>query len=124
MRLSLSLFLCAHGIAHLVGFLVPWKIVKTEEMPYKTTLFMGKIDVGNTGIRVMGILWLLIALSYFYAGWITYQQTEFWITYTFIITIISLIFCILAIPDSHIGVYINSVLISIYFLNNHYHWLS
>ncbi|HEM49106.1 MAG TPA: hypothetical protein ENO27_02730 [Caldithrix sp.] len=124
MRLALSIFLFAHGIAHLVGFLVPWRFVKTEDMPYKTTLLMGKIDIGDIGIRIIGIIWLLIALAYFYAGWITFQQTDYWINYTLVVTIISLIFCIAAIPDSHIGIYINIALIVLYYLNNHYSWLN
>lgn len=124
MRLALSIFLFAHGIAHLVGFLVPWRIVKTEDMPYKTTLLMGKIDIGDMGIRIMGIIWLLIALAYFYSSWTTYQQMDIWMTYTLVVTIISLVFCLLAIPDSHIGVYIDIALIILYYLNNQYHWLN
>lgn len=124
MRIILSIFLFLHGMAHLIGFLVPWRIVKTDDMPYKTTLFFGKINIGDIGIRITGIIWLLIALAFFYAGWITLQRMDYWLSCVLIVSLISLIFCILAIPDSHIGIYINITLIVLYYLNNHFHWLS
>ncbi len=124
MRIILSIFLFLHGMAHLVGFLVPWRIVKTDDMPYKTTLFLDKINIGDIGTRIMGIIWLLIAIAFFYAGWITMHRIDYWLTYTLTVTIISLVFYIVAIPDSHIGIYINITLIVLYYLNNYFHWLS
>ena len=127
MKNAISIFLFLHGIAHLVGFVVPWRIAKMDDMPYKTTLFSGKIDIGDIGdigIRFIGIIWLLLALAYFYSSWITYQQVDYWLPYTFIITIVSLIFCVLALPDSHIGIYINIALIVLYYLNDHFRWLN
>ena len=36
------LFFIAHGIAHLVGTFIYWKIMPgTQDVPYKTTLFFG-----------------------------------------------------------------------------------
>ena len=124
MRISLAVFLVLHGIAHIVGFVVPWRIAKMDDMPYKTTIFYGKIDVSDVGIRILGIIWLLIALAYFYSGWITYQQFDFWLTYTLVVSVISLAFCIIAVPDSHIGIYINIVLITLYYLNDKFNWLT
>ena len=113
MRIIFSIFLFLHGIAHLVGFLVPWQIVKMDDMPYKTTLFLDKINIGDIGIRIIGIIWLLIALAFCYAGWITFYRMDYCLTCTLTVTIISLVFCIVAIPDSHIGIYINIILIII-----------
>lgn len=123
MKIVIAIFLVLHGIAHIVGFVVPWKIAKMDDMPYKTTLFFGKINAGDVGIRIIGIIWLLIALTYFYSGWITYQYLDYWMDFTLIITVISLFFCILALPDSHIGIYINVALIVLYYLNINYNWL-
>ena len=124
MRIALAVFLVLHGIAHIVGFVVPWRIAKMDDMPYKTTIFYGKIDVSDVGIRILGIIWLLIALAYFYSGWITYQQFDFWLTYTLVVSVISLAFCIIAVPDSHIGIYINIALIALYYLNDKFNWLT
>ena len=124
MKITIAIFLFLHGLAHLVGFIVPWRIAKMDDMPYKTTLIYGKVDVGDIGIRIMGIIWLLIAMVYFYSGWITYQQMDIWLIFTLITTVVSLFFCILAIPDTKIGIVINIILIVLYYLNDHFHWLS
>jgi hypothetical protein len=53
-----------HGLAHLVGFVVPWRLAKMEQVPYKTTALGGSINIGDAGIRVIGILWLAVALAF------------------------------------------------------------
>lgn len=37
--------LILHGLIHLFGFVVPWRITMEEQ--YSTTLFAGKLDVGE-----------------------------------------------------------------------------
>ena len=68
MRFVLAFFLLAHGVAHLVGFVSSWKLATLAELPYKTTVFSGRIDVGDAGIRVLGVLWLLTALAFLIAA--------------------------------------------------------
>ena len=53
-----------HGIAHVVGFVVPWRIVTSIEQPYRTTVLQGRIDLGDLGIRLYGLGWLTIAVSF------------------------------------------------------------
>ena len=52
MRLALVALLAAHGIAHLPGFAVPWRLMTSAELPYKTTAFGGAIEIGDTGARL------------------------------------------------------------------------
>ena len=54
MRFALAALLIAHGVAHLVGFLVPWKLLSTAEVPYRTTVLGGLIEVGDAGARALG----------------------------------------------------------------------
>ena len=63
MRIVVAALLIIHGVAHLPGFVVPWRLVAPREMPYKTTLFAGLVNVGDAGIRVVGMLWLVAALA-------------------------------------------------------------
>lgn len=53
-EIALAGFLLLHGVAHLVGFAVPWRLVRSEEVPYKTTILSGTVDVGDVGIRILG----------------------------------------------------------------------
>jgi hypothetical protein len=55
-RSAFSLFLVLHGIAHLPGFLVPWRLAAPAEMRY-TTVLGGSADLGRVGIRIVSILW-------------------------------------------------------------------
>ena len=107
MRLALALVFAVHGLAHLPGFLVPWRLVKPADMPYKTTLLGGSIDVGGTGIRIMGILWLLAAIGLFAAAVATFRGSPSWPTLALSVTGVSLVLSILAWPDSRIGVGVN-----------------
>jgi hypothetical protein len=68
MRLFLALILFAHGVAHLVGFAVAWRLTAPPDMPYRTTLLGGRVDVGDIGIRIAGTLWLLVAIGCLAAG--------------------------------------------------------
>jgi hypothetical protein len=49
MRIIVGLILLAHGFAHLVGFVVPWRLMAVPDAAYKTTLLAGKINVGDRG---------------------------------------------------------------------------
>ena len=64
MRFVLAILLVAHGVAHLVGVVSSWKLAVLPELPYKTVVLSGRVDVGDAGIRVMGVLWLLAALAF------------------------------------------------------------
>ena len=65
MRVALAALLIVHGVAHLVGFVVPWKLVSTVEMPYRTTILGGMADVGDVGARTLGVIWLMAAIVAF-----------------------------------------------------------
>ncbi len=69
MRLALSALLMAHGGAHLVGFVVPWKLLSTAEVPYRTTILGGMMFIvgwpeARIGIIVNAVLLAtLLAMS-------------------------------------------------------------
>ena len=53
-----------HGLIHLMGLAAYWQLAELEELPFKTTLLDGKWDVGDGGIKVFGVLWLVGAIGY------------------------------------------------------------
>ena len=103
MRYVIAMVFFVHGFAHTVGFVVPWKIASLDEAPYKTTLLNGKLDVGHGGIRVVGLLWLLAALAFFGAGALVIGRFELWQPFTLVVTIYSLVLCVLGLPESRLG---------------------
>jgi hypothetical protein len=63
-RFAVAALLLAHGIAHVPGFAVPWRLLSTPEMPYTTTILAGRWDVGAIGIRGVGIAWLTAGVTF------------------------------------------------------------
>jgi len=62
----------AHGLIHLLGFVAYWPLAELKELPYKTTLFGGRWEVGRAGMRLYSALWLLAAFGFVLAvgGWL------------------------------------------------------
>jgi uncharacterized membrane protein len=110
LRIAIGIFLILHGFAHLVGFVVPWQLVKAPDLPYRTSLFGGTLDVGAGGIKIVGILWLALAVAVagtgvsFLANRVSYQCV-------FFIVSASLLMSVAGWPDARIGVAINGVLL-------------
>ena len=123
MRYVFASLLLVHGFAHLVGFVVPWKLAKLEEMPYKTTLLGGRWDVGDAGIRGMGVLWLLVGLGVFVLGG-TLALTGFLAKDQLLaFSFVSSILCVLGWPDSKLGLPVNVVIVALFLFAHSQGWL-
>lgn len=112
MQLAFGVILLVHGLAHLVGFVVTWRVAKLQEMPYKTTILAGAVDVGDVGIRVMGGLWLATAVAFAIVAVGAFVGTSWWFPVALMMTTVSLFVTILGWPDSRIGVGVNVVLLA------------
>lgn len=123
MHIILGILSIAHGVAHLVGFVTYWKISSIEDMPYKTTLLSGFLDVGEVGIRIVGILWLLAGLAFAIVGVGIITLQPWWFPLIIYITIFSLIMCILGWPDARFGVLVNIIILALLFFGNNLGWL-
>ena len=124
MRIIFAIYLFVHGFAHLVGFVVPWRIAKLEEAPYKTTILADYINVGDIGIRIIGIFWLLAAIAFFYVGIGIITQVSYWKLLTIIVTMFSFVLCFIGWPDARIGVFANLLILVFLLINSRFGWLS
>jgi len=95
MRYVLALLFVIHGVAHLPGFLTAWRLASLEGMAYKTTLLAGSVDVGDVGIRIVGVVWLLAAIGFVVAGVGTALATSWWSMLTAVVASISLALSVL-----------------------------
>jgi CHASE2 domain-containing sensor protein len=109
-------------MAHLPGFAVAWRLTTSNEMPYKTTLLGGRVDVGDAGMRVMGLLWLAGALGFVIAAVMTWRATPGWPTLTLLVTLVSLVLSVLAWPDSRIGVAVNVAIVALLLVGGKAGW--
>ena len=48
-----------HGLIHLMGFVAYWPLREIKDLPYKTTLLGGKLDLGAGGMRLFSVVWLV-----------------------------------------------------------------
>ena len=123
MRFILGIFLIMHGIAHLVGFAVPWRIIQSEDSPYKTTLLSRRVDIGDIGIRLVGIAWLVAAFIFIVAGAGLILQMTWWEPITLYVSMGSLVLSVLGWPESRIGVILNLAILGFLGIGSNQGWL-
>src|SRR5688572_27594150 len=104
MRLLVSLLLAAHAIAHLPNCLVAWNFLAGPDLPHRTALLGGRVRVGERGIRLFGVLWLIAAVLVAIAAIHMFRNTpEAW-SFTRAAVAFSGLLTILGWPDSRTGV--------------------
>ena len=111
MRFALAALLIAHGVAHVVGFVVPWKLLSHAEVPYRTTILGGVIDVGDTGVRALGVVWLVAALAFVLVA-VACSQDAACAHGCSPLLALSLALCVIGWPDARIGLVVNVVLLA------------
>jgi hypothetical protein len=124
LRFALAMILIAHGAVHIVGFVVPWRLATLTEMPYKTTLLGGRLNVGEGGIRAVGVLWLLAAMGFVISGAALILLAPWWPSITLVSAGYSLALTILGWPDSRIGIPIDVILLGYVLIGGRLGWLS
>ena len=120
MRFLLGILMLMHGFAHLAGFAGAWKL--RGEIPYKTTVFAGHIDLGDAGIRAVGLLWAVAALAFAIAGAGALSNRSWWIPLTLVVAAASLILTLVETPDARVGALVNVFVMGVVLVGRHSHW--
>jgi len=115
-RLLLVLLLAGHGLAHLPGFLVPWRLANLPELPYRTTLLAGRLDVGEAGVRAVGLIWLLLALAFVILGVGVHLRSPWVVQGVTGAVAVSVVLSLLAWPEARVGVPANLLILGVLFL--------
>lgn len=110
MRIVLAILMVLHGVAHLVGFAGAWRLAP-EGFPYKTTVLAGHVDLGDTGIRAVGVLWLVMAIGFLCAAFGAVAGLSWWPQVALGVAITSLVLSAAEWPEARLGVVINIVII-------------
>jgi hypothetical protein len=113
MRGVLAAFLIVHGIAHAVGFAVPWRLVTSADVPYRTTLAGGYIDMGSAGMKTVGLLWLVMAVAFVTLAVGVLARTSWWYAALMPLIAISALLCALQWPDARVGLLANAVILAL-----------
>ncbi|HET7230942.1 MAG TPA: hypothetical protein VFJ16_13110 [Longimicrobium sp.] len=75
LMIAAAVVLGFHGLIHLMGTVAYCRLGEIDGLPYRTTLLGGRLDVGDGGMMVVGLLWavaaagLVTAAAGWLAGW-------------------------------------------------------
>jgi len=108
-----AILLTLHGVIHLIGFVTPWRIATLEGFAYRTTLLNGALDVGDVGARVIGLVWLGLTLGFLAAGFGVWRGEPWAIGLTGALAIVSLVVCLLGLPETFAGIAINVMILAV-----------
>jgi hypothetical protein len=123
MRIALGILMLLHGIAHLPGFLGAWRLAALEGMPYKTTILAGRLDLGDAGIRLVGAVWLVLALGFVLAALATLAGRGWWWPAALCAALGSLLLSALEWPEARIGVAVNLAILAALLAGQRLGWL-
>lgn len=76
-----------------------------------TSVLGGGPEVGEAGIRVLGVLWLLAAIGFWVASVGALADRDWWTSAAIGVALASLILCFLQWPDSRIGALVDLLII-------------
>lgn len=113
LSIAAAVVLAVHGAIHLIGFVVPWQLASVEGFPYRTTQLAGLVDVGAVGARAVGVIWLALAFGFIVASWVVWREEPWAVDLVVAVALGSLIVCVLGLPESAAGVFVNLAILTI-----------
>ena len=111
MRLALAMLMAIHGIAHTAGFAESWRLAPASGVPYKTTVLGGRVDLGDRGIRTIGILWLAVAAAFLAVAAATVLDASWWRPAAAATAAASIALTFLELPQARLGTLINVIIL-------------
>jgi hypothetical protein len=102
-----------HGLIHLMGAAVYLKLATIEGLPYKTTLLNGHLDLGERGMGVFGVLWVLPAAGFVVAAVAFFQGWFWWRPFLLTTTLVSLVLTGLDWDTAYAGGILNILILAL-----------
>ena len=108
--------LVLHGLVHLLGVAAYWRLAQVQNLPYRTTVLAGRLDLGAAGIRVFGGLFLVACVGFAVAAYGLVTAAPWWRPILFGTTAVSLVITALDWQVAYAGAIINLVLLGAVFV--------
>lgn len=109
MRIVFPILLLLHGFAHVAGFSAAWKL--SPSVSYKTTVLAGRVDLGDLGIRLTGMIWLALAGAFAAVAIGAIVRESWWMPAAIAAASASLLMSLLEWPAAKVGVVVNGGII-------------
>jgi hypothetical protein len=111
LRIAAGAVVAAHGLIHLIGFVVPWGISSVEGFAYRTTALGGAIALGDTVARAIGVVWLACAVGFVVAGLGIWRGSSWALPLTAALAFVSIAVCVLGLPETSAGIVVNAAIL-------------
>jgi hypothetical protein len=111
MRTVLGVLIALHGLVHLIGFLVPWRLLVLPEIPYATTAVWGALELGAVGARLLGVGWLLGALVFLLAALGVVSSAPWAVPMTAVAACFSALLCLAGAPAALAGLVLDLLIL-------------
>jgi hypothetical protein len=110
---AFALFMTLHGIVHVVGFTVPWRLGGPRGAEYTTSLFNQTVEVGDPVVKLVGLLWLATAFAFLAVALLLWRRHALALRATVGLLILSAGLCLAGLPASIYGLVIDAVLLGL-----------
>ena len=111
-RILAAALLAVHGLIHLIGFVVPWGIAQVEGFPYRTSALAGTLTLGEPGARLVGVVWLALAVGFVVAGVAVWRRSAWAVPLTAVLAVGSIVVCTLGLPEAVFGIVVNVAILA------------
>ena len=111
-RTLAAVLLAVHGLVHLIGFVVPWGIAQVEGFPYRTSALDGAVALGEPGVRLVGVAWLVLAVGFVVAGIATWRRAAWAARLTAVLAVGSIVVCVLGLPEAVFGIVVDAAVLA------------
>lgn len=108
-----AIALALHGLIHLIGFVVPWRLADLEGIAYRTTAFGGRVDLGDAGARLLGVAWLPLVVLFLFAAYGVLRSRDWAWSLTVVAAAVSFGLCVVGVPDTIYGLVVNVLILGI-----------
>ena len=108
-----AILLVVHGLIHLIGFVVPWRLATLAGFPLRTTAFNGAVELGDLGARLVGLVWLALAIGFVAAAYGVWRGESWAVPLVAGLAAISLVACVAGFPEAGVGIAINIAILGV-----------
>ncbi len=107
LRILTAVVLGVHGLIHMLGVGAYLRLASIPELPYRTTVLNGILDLGPTGIAVYGALWGVVTVGFIVTAIGLFARWNWYRAALLCVTLLSLVVTALAWTVAYTGVVVN-----------------
>jgi hypothetical protein len=108
-----AVFLVLHGLVHLIGFTVPWRLGGLRGSEYSTLVLNRSIEVGDTAVRLLGLMWLAAAGAFIVVGAMVWRGHPWARRAAVALLLGSAVLCTIDLPSSVMGLVIDIAVLAL-----------